>query len=120
MRAALRRIYTIDGDDPTNYTPDEPDRFAVVLRMFVGSSPGEGEESFDVTVCTPLWLQEACDRDGFVLGRHLFVVQAYNFEFIRAKLSRLIERYSGATWREVAARVGRIGYWEFEDYDDRT
>ena len=116
MRPTIKRITTIDGDDPVKYSPGDPDRFAIVLRLFVGPSSSEGEESFDLTVCTPLWLQDRCERDGFVLGRHHLVVLTFNFEFIRKTLVRLVERYSGVTWQDVAAKVSRIGYWEFEDY----
>jgi hypothetical protein len=31
-------------------------------------------------------------------------------------MRRLVERCSGATWQEIAVKVSRIGYWEFEDY----
>ena len=116
MRPTLKRIGTIDGDDPIKYTPADPDRFAIVLRLFVGPSSSDGEESFDLTVCTPLWLQDRCLRDGFVIGRHHLVVLAYDAEFIRRTIVRLVERYTGATWQDVAAKVSRIGYWEFEDY----
>jgi Immunity protein 8 len=116
MRPTLKRISTIDGHDPAVYAPGDPKRFALVLRLFVGPSSGLGEESFDLTVCTPLWLQDKCERDGFFIGRHHLVVIAYDFEFIRRTLVRLVERYSGATWQDVAAKVSRIGYWEFEDY----
>jgi hypothetical protein len=72
MRPIIKRITTIDGGDPAEYS--------------------------------------------FVLGRHHLVVLVYNFEVIRRTLVRLVERYSGATWQDVAAKVSRIGYWEFEDY----
>jgi hypothetical protein len=117
MHAALRRICTIDGDDAATFQPAQPNRFAVVLRLFVGPSSGDGEESFDLTVCTPSWLDAECERDGFILGRHHLVVPSYNFEFIRRTLIKLVECYGGATWQEVADKVGRIGYWEFEDYE---
>ncbi len=116
MHAALRRICTIDGDDPISFRPAEPHRFAAVPRLFVGPSPGHGEESFDVTLCTPLWLRDKCDREGFLVGRHHIVVLAYNYEAIEGDLRRLVERCSGATWQQIAAKVSRIGYWEFEDY----
>lgn len=117
MHATVKRICTIDGHDPAEYKPGEPDRFAVALRLFVGPSPGEGEESFDVTICTPLWLQDRCELDGSVFGRHYIVVLAYNFGFIHRVLVKLVERYSAPTWQEVATKVGRIGSWEFEDYE---
>lgn len=116
MHATLRRICTIDGDDPTGFRPTQPDRFAVILRLLVGPSPGNGEESFDVTVCTPLWLHDKCEREGILVGRHHIVVLGYDYEAIQSAISRLVERCSGPTWREIAVKVSRIAYWEFEDY----
>ena len=87
------------------------------FRLTVGPSSGDGEESFDVTVCTPSWLDLECLRDGFVVGRHHLIVLSYDFEFIRRTLVKFVERYSGGTWQEVAVKVSRIGYWEFEDYE---
>jgi hypothetical protein len=37
MRPTINRISTIDGDDPVNYTPRDPDRFAIGLRLLVGA-----------------------------------------------------------------------------------
>ncbi len=116
MRPLIKRICTIDGGDAATYRPKEADQFALVVRLFVGPSSGEGEESFDVTICTPSWLRAECQRDGFIIGRHHLIVLSYDFEFIRRTLTRLVERYSGATWEETADKVSRIGYWEFEDY----
>jgi hypothetical protein len=82
----------------------------------VGPSPGDGEESFDVTVCTPQWLHDKCEREGILIGRHHIVVLGYNYEAIQSAVRRLVERCSGATWREIAVKVSRIAYWEFEDY----
>jgi hypothetical protein len=39
------------------------------------------------------------------------------FEFIRRTLVKLVARYSDGTWQAVAAKVSRVGYWEFEDYE---
>ncbi len=120
MHAQIRRFSTTEGGDPAAYRPVDPDRFAVTLRLLVGPSDAEGEESFDVTICTPQWLGQECGRNGFVLGRHHLVVLSYDFASIRRILVKLVERYSGSTWQEVAAKVSRIAFWEFEDYDAAT
>jgi hypothetical protein len=31
-------------------------------------------------------------------------------------IRKFIERSSGESWDEVALKVARIGFWEFEDY----
>jgi hypothetical protein len=54
------------------------------------------------------------------MGRHHLIVVAYDFEFIRRTLDTFVERCSGDTWQQIAAKLSRIGYWEFEDYQAST
>jgi len=82
----------------------------------VGPRGSEGEESFDVVVCTPAWLEKEVEKDGFVVGRHYLVVRAYDPGFIEKLIRKFVERWSGESWSEVAEKVARIGDWEFEDY----
>lgn len=116
MHGLLKSIWTIDGEDASQVIPDDAKCFSIWLRLHVGPSNGEGSESFDVNVCSPCWRAGQCARDGFVVGRHHFVVNEYRFELIRDKLAQLISGCSGTTWHEAATKVARIGGWEFEDY----
>jgi Immunity protein 8 len=116
MTAVLKSISTIEGNDPSTFRPDDEMCFSLWLRLYVGPSDGEGSESFDVLVCSPGWLARQSERDGFVVGRHHLVVNAYRYDLLRDQLAKLIGQFSGSNWSEVAAKVGRIGYWEFEDY----
>jgi len=120
MQPKIKRICVIDGGDPAVYRPNEWDQFAVVLRLFIGPSNSDGEETFDLTVCTPAWLSLACERDDFVIGRHHLIVLAYDFELIRRTLDKFVNRCSGDTWQQIAAKLSRIAYWEFEDYQPST
>ena len=36
--------------------PEAPEDFALRVRVFAGPADGQGEESFDLTVCSPEWL----------------------------------------------------------------
>jgi|ERR1044071_1200900 hypothetical protein len=116
MRAAIRRLHSPDIDDLARYQPTEPDRFGFLLQIFVGPENGPGEESFDVVVCTPLWILDRYSREEIVEGRHMLVVFEYNYrrleEFINAKVAHAV----GATWEDVAMLLSRLGRWEFEDY----
>ena len=49
-------------------------------------------------------------------GRHHLIVRGYDFSLLQRARVRLIERCSGETWQEVAGKIGRVAYWEFEDY----
>jgi hypothetical protein len=115
MRPRIKSISTIDGGDAASYRPSDA-AFSVALRLLIGPDESAGEESFDVTVCSPAWLEKECGRDGFVLGRHHMVVSNYDYDLVQRVLTKRVERCSGETWPEIAERIGRFAQWEFEDY----
>ncbi len=83
----------------------------------IGPADGMGEESFEFMLCTPDWFASKMKGD-IVEGRHYLFVKEFNY----AQLERFVEdycaRYSASSWREVAERLGRLGKWEFEDYNE--
>jgi hypothetical protein len=118
VRAVLK---SLDLDpDPSTLSAD-PAEFSLLARMMVGEPDTPGQESFDVTVCTPEWLAEACRRDGGVYNpRHHLVVDFDQFDAraLRAWLASRVQEIQAETWAEVGQRLGRLGYWEFGDYRD--
>ena len=112
----VRRISTGEGDDLELHVPQDQQKFCVLVRAMVGPRGGGGEESFDINVCTLQWLEEQIDREGFVFGTHRLFVKTYDTLQIKKLITKFIERYSGASWREVAEKISRIARWEFEDY----
>lgn len=116
MRAKIKSFHSIDINDFSNFIPDQPDNFSFVLELMVGPDNEPGEESFDIQVCTPLWLLSHLKKDDVIPGIYLLIVLEYNFERIFDRLKELIEPYSGSEWNEIAQKVAKIGFWEFEDY----
>jgi hypothetical protein len=83
------------------------------------TADGPGEESFNVTVCTPEWLSAACREAGGIYNlRHHMVVRLDDFDqrALRSWLEARVEEVEADSWTEPAGRLGRIGHWEFEDY----
>ncbi len=119
MEAKLKGILSPDIDDLENYHPEDPTCFGFLLRAMVGPADEEGQESFDIEVCTPKWLEKTYRSDDVVVGRHHLIVREYNFDRIVGKINNFVRSCSGKDWDEVAAKVSRLGYWEFEDYADR-
>jgi hypothetical protein len=118
MRAQVRGIDSLDEDLDT-YTPDDPTDVGLFVRILVGPRDVAGEESFDVTVCTPRWIERRLAIDGPLLGRHLVIIDRWNVDLVRTFLTARIEAEDAPTWPELGERIGRIGYWEFEDYRPR-
>lgn len=116
MRAQLRRLHSPDVHDLVNFQPDVRESFGFLLQVLVGPSEGEGEESFDVVVCTPDWLRERHNPTDIIVGRHYLIVLEYNHD----RLWRFLENYCsqcyGESWQDIANQLGRLGRWEFEDY----
>lgn len=117
MMAKIKQFEGSDGGDPTEYLSPTPDCDAYALRMIVGPFDSPGEESFDVTVCTPAWLASEVDRHGPQLGRHFLIVATLDLSKAMTFLSERIEhRLSGVDWTDLAEKIARIGNWEFEDF----
>lgn len=119
MKAEIREFHSPDVYDLSNFVPDDGEKFAFLLQVMVGPEGEEGEESFDIEVCTPKWLAETYDQNEVVFGRHRLIVFKYDFEKISSAIRKYIgDHCTGDTWEEVAEKIARIGHWEFEDYTE--
>jgi hypothetical protein len=116
MRAQLKRLHSPDVHDLENFAPKPANDFGFLLQLMVGPEGVEGEESFDVMVCTPEWLKRTSKLSDFVIGRHRLIVFEYDHPRLRAFLARRCEKCVGDTWLEIAEQLSRLGRWEFEDY----
>ena len=72
MRAAVRSVYSVDV-----HVPEDPESDRVWIRLVVGPADGPCEESFDVLVCTPLWLRDVVAKEGPQIGRHHSIVDPF-------------------------------------------
>ena len=106
---------SFDVQDLASWQPAS-DEWSIGLRILAGPADGPGEESFDLTVCSVDWLAAQVRREGVVDGRHYLVADGFNWSVLNSYIENRVRQCEGATWREVAERLGRFGYWEFEDY----
>jgi len=116
MEAALKGLFSSDIPDIEKYRPAQEDNFGFVLRALVGPMGQPGEESFDITVCTPKWLEEQYRGSETVLGLHKLIVFRYDYSELRRFIEKYLRRCSGDSWPEMARRVALLGQWEFENY----
>jgi hypothetical protein len=116
VRPVLKRLHSPDIPDLDSFTPEDPTCFAFLLQAMFGPEHAGGEESFDIVVCTPLWLAQEVDRKRVIEGRHHLIVSGYDLARIRGFLADYAKGCAGNTWQEVANKLSRLGKWEFEDY----
>lgn len=115
MKAIVRSIYSTDVD-VDSYVPAVPEVDGIWVRFIIGPVVGPGEESFDVLICTPLWLKRVVEREGPQFGRHRLIVDPLDLPGAITFLKERFEDIEAENWSELGEKLGRLGYWEFEDY----
>jgi len=118
VKAELKRIHSPDVYTLENFEPNEADKFGILLQLMVGPVNTEGEESFDLMVCTPKWLSDNYGKTDIVFGRHYLIVFEYDYDAIYSKLKSIIESIDADNWEDLGLLIGRIAKWEFEDYQN--
>lgn len=116
LKPVLKRLHSPDVLNIESYTPDDPTNFCLLLQIMFGPENSEGEESFDVVVCTPRWLTTEVEKRGFIDGRHHIILDKFDLDLLRSYFTEFAKECSGKTWQEVARKLSRLGKWEFEDY----
>jgi len=120
MKAKVKGIHSPDIFDLASYIPNDAEKFSLLLQIMVGPADSDGEESFDIEVCTPQWLIETYQKNDVLIGRHYLIVFEYNYDRIISRIVSYISSCEGKTWHELAEKIGRLGLWEFEDYQSRN
>ena len=82
----------------------------------VGPADGPGEESFDVLVCTPRWVERLVQEKGPLIGRHYLIVNQLDIPESVRFLAKQVQSLEAKDWSSLAEKLARIGQWEFEDY----
>jgi Immunity protein 8 len=115
MRAELRGI-DIDGSSLGSFTPPDATDFQIAVTAHIGAAGEEGVDLFQLTVCSRTALAAQPLPKGFAFQRHSLVVEAWDPRLVERALSDLCLRTEGQDWPDVAQRLARFLYWEFEDY----
>ncbi|PWK46011.1 immunity 8 family protein [Pseudomonas sp. OV226] len=118
MNAELKGVHSPDIYDLENYHPECSDNFGFLLQAMIGPAGEDGEESFDIEVCTPKWIEKNLGADEVLIGMHYLIVREYNYQKIVHSIETFLLNCSGANWSEVSRKVSRLGLWEFEGYDN--
>jgi hypothetical protein len=117
MKAEIKSIFSPDIEVTLKeYQPERANNFGFLLQMIISPEGEEGEESFDIMVCTPDWLKDNHSKDEIIFGRHHLIVFKYDYQAIYQKLAKYVNSIEANTWDEISSLIGRVGHWEFEDY----
>jgi Immunity protein 8 len=116
ITAEIKRLHSPDIPNLASYVPSDFSNFGFLLQILAGPVGDDSEESFDVVVCTPGWLFDRVEQDGILSGRHHLLMKGYDYGRLERFISSYCANCRGGSWQEVAEQLGRLGRWEFEDY----
>lgn len=116
MRARLDGIYSIDLPGGPPELPPDPEDCWLVVQADIGLEAGEAVDTFTFYVCTPKRLEKVLQVEPCQVGRHLLIVGRFDWAVVEASIRGLVDDLRGESWEELAAKIGRYGLWEFEDY----
>lgn len=114
MKAKIKSIELIDFEN-WHYYPDDISNFCVSAEAIIGAKGSEGADIFSFQICTPKWLEQ--NKNGVaVFVRHLLLVSEYDEVLIKQTVADLVSGIAGENWSEIAQKLARHMFWEFEDY----
>jgi len=118
MKAVLRNLESLSVPDLESFVPSISECFGIDVTAHFGAEGEPGADLFDFTVCTPAWLEDLARRgSGILMGRHFLIVLKFDFRRVKRFLEDYATKCDGDSWPEIAEKLGRVGHWEFEDYD---
>ncbi|GAA5134795.1 immunity 8 family protein [Thalassotalea piscium] len=115
MKAKLKNLNGIDFE-LDSFWPDDEDNFCIYIRAMIGPDDADGEESFDIQVCTLHWLKSQIIDEKVIFGFQMMIVSEYDVDIIKAKIIDFCETCSGNNWKDIGTKLNLIGTWEFQDY----
>lgn len=111
----IKSYFSPDVDLDT-YIPEDTECFGFLLQLLIGPKNLDGEESFDVFICTPKWLQTHSAKQDIVFGYHHIIVFKYDLKCLIERIEKHCTSITGNNWYDVAQKLSVLGNWEFEDY----
>jgi len=117
MKAKFDGIYSIDLPGGPPELPSDPSNCWVVIQADIGHEGGEGADIFTFYVCTISALEDQLKVKGCELGRHLIILERFDWELVEKAICDICANASGETWEDIAHFIARYGSWEYEDYN---
>lgn len=80
MDAKLKRLHSPDIYNLETYQPEYANSFCFLLQAMVGPEGEEGEECFDIEVCTSKRIEENLGLDEALVGQNYLTLHSCNYK----------------------------------------
>lgn len=118
MKACVKGIDLNSHVGFEEYCPEDGEYFGLWVTITIGPDDEEGGHLYQMLVCTPKWLRNEFlpQHGGCAWGRHMLIISHYDRELIKSEIKHYVENCTGDNFWEMAQKVARVAFWEFEDY----
>lgn len=112
----LAKVHSYQSPDIENIETHRAEGiFHFLISVLIGPRDQEGHESFNVTICSPKWLEE--NISNFMLhGRHMVITNIFDFGSFKTFFEKTVLNLSADNWDDLAKKISHYARWEFEDY----
>jgi len=115
MKAIIKSMWVNSSSiNLDSYLPDDPEKFGLWIEFGIGPSDAAGSDDYRVLVCTPDWLRDTVWEPRW--GRHMLIVRMYDRSAIEKCVQDYVAKCTGADWADIAEKIARNLFWEFEDF----
>jgi hypothetical protein len=118
MRCELRSLWSPDVASGSlgDFEPADPSAFGLFVQAAIGPVDGEGEEVFDLMVCSPVWLAAQPFEKGYRWGRGKLLTLRWDPQIVERAVRDICLRSEGEDWAAIARRLAQVMDWEFSGY----
>jgi hypothetical protein len=115
MKPLLKGQDCVDHDPIEAWQPTDPADVNYSLCLHIGPAEQQGADLFYVNI-----LSEAAafqlDVDGIMRRKKVLIVTDYSWDAVMDEVDLILHKVEGASWVEIAQKLGQCFDWEFENY----
>lgn len=115
MRSIINSFICVDHDPLYLYQPEDISMFHFWVEISVGIESEEGEELFQVFICSQKWLEKKIKENTFFIGLYSIIMYEYNYDILCSILNKLF-CIEGNNYEEISNKLSQIGLSEYQRY----
>jgi hypothetical protein len=112
MKLVIKGIETGLQHNLRTWQPEDPEVFAQIVAVEIGTKPGKGADTFTIRIATPAGLSRLDDKDGILAERPLLVIRRYDYEVIWSWLEKTVASCQADTWERSVENLRYHFNWE--------
>ena len=113
MKSIINSFICADHDPLDSYQPEDMNMFHFWVEISVGIEGEEGEDLYQVSICSQKWIEERIKENTFFVGLYTIIMQKYDYDNICQTLNRLF-CIEGKNYEEIFTKLGQIGLSEYQ------